>query len=95
MAAILAKEGHYLATMEAFLSSLEAAEKRFDFVEEMVLRGTLGAFSTVTRKLNTISRRSYTYLLLPAALFYSPPSVLQFSVLSLFQFIESPLTLVP
>ena len=36
MAAILAKEGHYLATMEAFLSSLDAAEKRFDFVEEMV-----------------------------------------------------------
>ena len=36
MAAILSKEGHYLATMEAFLSSLEAAEKRFDFVEEMV-----------------------------------------------------------
>lgn len=36
MAAILAKEGHYLATMEAFLSSLEAAEKSFGFVEEMV-----------------------------------------------------------
>lgn len=36
MAAILAKEGHYLATMEAFLSSLEVAEKRFGFVEEMV-----------------------------------------------------------
>ena len=37
MAAILAKEGHYLATMEAFQSSvsLKAVEKMFDFVEEM------------------------------------------------------------
>ena len=35
MAAIFTKESHYLATMEAFLSSLEAAEKRFDFIEEM------------------------------------------------------------
>ena len=35
MAAIFTKESHYLATMEAYLSSLEAAEKRFDDVEEM------------------------------------------------------------
>lgn len=35
MAAIFTKESHYLATMEAYLSSLEAPEKRFDDVEEM------------------------------------------------------------
>ena len=60
-----------------------------------ILRGTLGAFSTITHKLNTISRSSYTSLRLPTALVYSPPTVLPFSALSLFQFIESPLILVP
>lgn len=88
--------GKFLAWRKSTNKRKQKTEGKSNYhYSKWILRGTLGAFSTVTHKFNTISRRSYTYLPLPTALFYSPPLVLPFSVLSLFQFIESPLILVP